>query len=112
MLLLARGGVLSPAVWRFLPLHVEMMVIGWLVQLALGVAFWILPKYRRGAERGWEWPGWLAGGLINIGVLAAGVGSSLGPTNDGASVGRAIEAGAALCFAATLWPRIKPFGRA
>ena len=73
MLLLFHKGVpLSPWMWRLLPLHVECMLIGWTVQLAMGVAFWILPRF--GALRGNETPVWLAYGLINVGVLAVGLG--------------------------------------
>ena len=30
--------------WRLLPLHVELLLFGWLVQLTMGVAYWILPR--------------------------------------------------------------------
>ena len=34
----------APRAWSLLPVHVELMLFGWLVQLAMGVAYWILPR--------------------------------------------------------------------
>ena len=31
---------------RLLPLHIEFMLIGWSVQLAMGVAYWVLPRHK------------------------------------------------------------------
>ncbi len=44
----ATGGLV-----RLVPVHVELLAVGWLVQLALGVAYWILPRAggRRPAPR-------------------------------------------------------------
>jgi hypothetical protein len=43
LLLANRGVALGAPIGRLLPLHIEFLLIGWMVQLALGVAFWILP---------------------------------------------------------------------
>jgi len=47
--------------------HREIVVVGWLVQLAVGVGFWILPPIRGDAVR--EGPAWRVAGLLNAGVL-------------------------------------------
>ena len=45
-LLLANKGIpLHPALWGWLPIHIEFLLIGWLLQLILGMAFWILPRF-------------------------------------------------------------------
>ncbi|HEU5041749.1 MAG TPA: hypothetical protein VFT84_13045 [Gemmatimonadales bacterium] len=103
-LLLARRSLPPSAFLPLLrPLHAELLLLGWTVQLAMGVAFWILPRFRTGPERGREWPAWLAYVLLNLGVLATG-------TALAAFAGRALEATAAAAFAWHAWPRIKPFG--
>ncbi|HLV45033.1 MAG TPA: hypothetical protein VKY39_08745, partial [Aggregatilineales bacterium] len=39
-LMLANKGVpLHPRLWALLPLHAEMLLVGWAIQLAMGVAF-------------------------------------------------------------------------
>jgi hypothetical protein len=94
--------------WR--PLHAELMLVGWMVQFALGTAFWILPRFRRGAERGREWPAWVAFVLLNLGALLAGTGGSLFGPGEWTLAGRAAELAAVMAFAAQAWPRVKPFG--
>jgi len=98
------------SLYRLVPLHLEMLLIGWLVQLAMGVGFWMLPKFREGRPRGREELVWTAYVCLNSGVLIAGIAQSA----DGAALlaltGRGAEALAAVLFLANAWPRIKPFG--
>jgi cbb3-type cytochrome oxidase subunit 1 len=101
---LGGGGLLR---WRLL--HAELVVVGWTVQLALGVAYWILPRFRQGRERGREELGWAAFVLVNLGVLVAGIGGSVGDGGGWTLAGRGAEVLAALAFAAQAWPRVKPF---
>jgi cbb3-type cytochrome oxidase subunit 1 len=37
---------LPSSVMRLRPLHTELLLIGWMVQLAFGVAYWIMPRDR------------------------------------------------------------------
>ena len=92
--------------WR--ALHAEMLLVGWTVQLALGVAHWILPRFRAGAERGREGPGWVAFVLVNLGVLLAGAGGALA-SGWSTVAGRSAEPMAAVAFAVQACPRVKPF---
>ena len=54
---------------RLLVPHVEFVLVGWTVQLTMGVAFWILPRFEGGASRGAVAYAWLAFVLVNAGVL-------------------------------------------
>lgn len=110
LMLFNKGTPIHPALWRLLPAHVEFVLIGWMGQLILGVAFWILPRFSRGPARGSESLAWLAFGLINLGVWLAGVGPLLGASPLLAVLGRLAEAGAAAAFVAHAWPRVKPLG--
>ena len=91
------------------PLHVELLALGWTMNLALGVAYWILPRRGSDGERGGETAVALAGLLLNAGVLSAGLGQASGvplvPL-----IGRLAEAAAAATFAFHAWSRIKPLG--
>lgn len=112
VLLANRGVFLGAWVVRLLPIHVEFLLMGWTVQLALGVAFWILPRFRTGAERGREGFVWLSYGLLNTGVLAAAIGQSLGLPSMVPLLGRSAEMLAAATFSVHAWPRVKAFGTA
>lgn len=108
LLLIHRGAPLHHAVPLLRPAHAEVLLLGWTMQLAMGVAFWILPRFRTGPERGDERPARLAFLLLNLGVVAAAAGgiSGLDPLSLG---GRTAEGLAAAAFATHAWPRVKPF---
>jgi hypothetical protein len=106
-LLVNRGVFLGAWVARLLPIHIEFLLIGWILQLALGVAFWILPRFRTGAERGREEFVWGAYVLLNMGVIAVAVGGAIGLPPAVPLLGRAAEALAAAAFSLHAWPRIK-----
>ena len=110
LLLANRGVPLHPAIPRLRPAHAELLLIGWTVQLAMGVAFWILPRFRPGPERGDERPAWAAWALLNLGVLTAAAGAALLDSGAAVAIGRGAEALAAAAFARHAWPRVKPFG--
>lgn len=106
--LLLSGG--PEAVFRFRPLHAELLLGGWALQLAFGVAYWILPKHPRGFVRGDESPVRVAWWFLNGGVWATGLALSLGTSAWLATAGRSMELLAVLLFASNAWPRIKAFG--
>jgi cbb3-type cytochrome oxidase subunit 1 len=98
---------LPSLILRFRPLHAELLLIGWVVQLAFGVGYWILPRLPKGSPRGSEWVAWLAFLLLNLGVLAAGLGRSFGAPSWLPVAGRLAESAAALAFVTHVWPRVR-----
>jgi hypothetical protein len=87
--------------------HIEFLLVGWTMQLTIGVAFWILPRFEGGASRGAVGYAWLAFVLLNIGVLLVGVASGMWASDSASLAGRVAEAGAALSFGIHAWRRIK-----
>lgn len=110
VLLASRGlGMALPwGVW--LAVHVEFLLIGWMLQFTMGVAHWMLPKHASGPERGGERPVRAAWFLLNTGVWLAVLGQVLAGQAALVAAGRLMEFGAVLAFAVNAWPRIKPFG--
>jgi hypothetical protein len=106
LMLFNKGIPLSMWLWQLLPAHVEFLLLGWTVQLAMGVAFWILPRF--GSLRGNEKAAWAAFVLLNAGVWLAGTGQLFGAPSWVPLVGRAAKVGAAVAFAIHSWPRVKP----
>lgn len=68
LLLVNKGLEFYPSIWKLLPIHTEMLMMGWFVQLAVGVAFWILPRLSGPTPRGNERLVELGFWLINIGI--------------------------------------------
>jgi uncharacterized membrane protein YidH (DUF202 family) len=111
LLLASKAAPLPAGVLRLFHAHSEAVLVGWMVQFAMGVAWWILPKYPRLPERGPAAPVWAAWLLLNVGVVLAGVGRSVGASEGLVMAGRMAEALAAAVFAAGMWPRVKAFGQ-
>lgn len=107
-LMLANKGVLFyPPLWRLLAAHIEFLLFGWTVQLAFGVAFWILPRWQ--TQRGDVRPAWAAFVLLNAGIwLVVLAGWDNGPVWQ-VPVGRGLEAAAVGAFILHAWPRVKPW---
>jgi cbb3-type cytochrome oxidase subunit 1 len=105
LMLANKGVLLHPSLWRLLPLHIELLLMGWTLQLAFGVAFWIVPRFWGEARRGDERGAYVAFCLLNVGVWCV-IGGSWFGLSELMLVGRLLEAGAVCAFAIHIWPRI------
>lgn len=111
-LMLANKGVpFAPWAWNLLPGHIDMLLFGFVIQLAMGMAYWILPRYRsRPPEQARGSPPvmWAALALLNLGIWIAiivGLFNLPGVWLAGAHL---LEGGAAALFALQAWGRIRP----
>lgn len=108
LILLQKGWLFLPMAWRLLPIHIELVIFGWILQLVMGVAFWMLPRFGREPLRGNEKPVWATFFLINGGILLNCLAVLIGISML-ALAGRVLEIGAVLSFVIHAWPRVKPF---
>ncbi|MFN3331216.1 MAG: hypothetical protein ACK47M_01730 [Caldilinea sp.] len=107
-LMLANKGVpIHPLIWRLLPSHIEFLLFGWTIQLAFGVAFWILPRWQ--TQRGNVRPAWAAFLLLNGGIWLVVAGSWFNWPAWTLVSGRLLETAAVAAFAWHAWPRVKPW---
>lgn len=107
-LLLAQKGIPYYApVWNLFPLHMEFLLVGWLVQLAMGISFWVIPRFSSGSSRGPAGMIWFSFALLNAGILIT-VLQFLFPIT--VLIGRIAEVGAAILFIIGSWQRVKPHG--
>lgn len=105
-LMLAEKGIpFAPSIWAVFPIHVEFLLVGWLIQLALGVAFWILPRFGKGAPRGSEKAILTSLALLNGGILLYSTQLWLAWM---APAGRVVELAAVMIYIRASWRRIKP----
>ena len=119
LVLAGKGIALPSAIWALRPFHIEFLLFGWMVQVAFGVATWILPRIpSRYSMR----PVIAAAILLNTGIwMVAGAGVvPLVPDAAGSSavatirmwmlvLGRLLETGAFALFAYHVWPRVRAF---
>lgn len=118
LVLLNKGVPLFPWLWTLRMAHVHALLVGWMVQLASGVAFWILPRLDASGARGDERLVKLCYGALNAGVTLAVLHD---PLASAARVGdaplyRAMLVGAGVlyliavaAFVAHAWRRVLPF---
>lgn len=105
-LLLTKSGLVSPRVWTLLDAHIDLVLGGWLLQFAAGVAWWILPRRPGGRARRPAAALLLGAGLVNAGSVAS-VAGSLAGAEALAIWARLLLAGAATCFAAGIASRVR-----
>jgi len=106
-LLLAHKGLgLQPALWSWLPAHIELLLMGWIVQLTMGVAFWILPRYWEKPRRPKEEYAKIAFALLNVGIWCVVAGTTFRAGPWVLPAGRGLELAAVIFFAAHSWRRI------
>lgn len=106
-LLLAHKGIsLHPILWSWLPSHIEFLLFGWTLQLTIGVAFWILPRYWSRPHRPRESYARLAFILLNIGIWLVVAGTTFRAGSWALIAGRAVEGSAMLLFVIHAWNRV------
>jgi hypothetical protein len=103
VLLADKAVALGFDLWSLRPVHIEVLLVGWIIQLVMGVAVWILPRFglRRAPARS-AVTAWLAFALLNGGVLLVSGGLL--------AAGRLVEVAAAASIAVHLWGRVSPAG--
>jgi len=130
LLLINRWIPLEPRIAALKTSHVEMLVVGWLTQLIMGVAWWLFPPLpiglhpdasslaRRGQrQRGSEPLFWATFVFLNTGVLLWAICEPLfGWTQRTvfgflAGVSGLFLAAAGLAFVLNMWSRVRELGR-
>ncbi|MGQ9548478.1 MAG: hypothetical protein ACUVWS_07605, partial [Roseiflexus sp.] len=101
-------------IWMWRPGHIHMMLSGWTVQFACGVAIWILPRLDAAGSRGALWSAWLFCAAINGGVALATLYAPLTSIVDHLEWMLPLAAFlyiiAAFTFVHHAWRRVRPFG--
>ena len=109
-----------PGDWRawMAPSHGHILFVGWFLQFALGIAYWLLPRKRKPElPLGYpEMPGLVAVAALNLGLLARvaaepfeRVGRASDVTLTLLAVSAILQVAAVVIFVTQLWPRI--YGR-
>jgi len=97
---------LFDGLWRYRALHVELALIGFMLQLTFGVAFWILPRASGTPGRNRHLFVRWAAVLLNLGLWFSIVGG-IAESADAVAGGRALVLLAVAMHARQLWPRVR-----
>lgn len=105
-----KGIPIYPWTWKLLNPHIEIMIFGWTIQLVMGVAFAILPRFSdRDNRYGAEYLGWWSFYLMNSGVALTAL-AEWHAMSHLVFVGRLLVLLAILTFTIMIFPRVKPLG--
>jgi hypothetical protein len=115
LVLLNKGLPIAPWLWTLREAHIHMLMVGWTVQLACGVAFWILPRLDAQGARGNTRLVWGCYAALNGGVALGALREPLAALTGWAAWGLLpplmglLYLLAAGLFVAHAWPRVRPF---
>ena len=88
-----------------LPVHIELLIFGFIIQFTMGTAYWILPRFLEGEPRGNVFWSKSMAGFLNAGIVL-NISYYLGLTAQwGTLTGRLLEITAVILFIALHWNR-------
>jgi hypothetical protein len=107
-----------PGSWLLLaPSHAHMLFVGWFLQFAIGVAYWLLPRKRLPTRRlGYaERPAWAAVIALNLGLVSRVIAEPIERSGGGSgftllalAASALLQVAAIAIFVSQLWPRLTP----
>ncbi len=110
--LLANKGIpFAPWVWNLLPVHIDMLLFGFVIQLAIGMGYWILPRIRgvtSSVSRGNETAVFISIALLNLSIWMVAFFTVFSLPGLWLVIGRLAEGLAAVLFTFQTWLRIRP----
>lgn len=110
VMLINKAWLISPALWFVLPIHIEFMLFGWIIQFTLGMAYWILPRFLETKGRGNIYLAWAMVILLNSGILSVAF-SGYVTVKSLALTGRILEILAVLLFITLHWKRVVTYNK-
>ena len=105
LMLINKAFLITPLIWFIFPIHIEFLIVGWIIQLTLGVAYWILPRFLDSSGRGNPILAWGMAILLNLGILCVAL-APYGLGQNAGLVGRVFETLAVVLFITLHWKRI------
>lgn len=100
--------------WLLLPAHIELLIVGWLIQLTMGMAYWILPRLDGAGNRGRPVLAWASLVMLNTGVSGTAILLLIRAILPQAGVDLLLIPSALLhplalaAFVGHAWPRVRP----
>ena len=110
LMLINKAWLISPILWFVIPIHIEFLIFGWIIQFTLGVAYWILPRFLESKGRGNKILAWFMVLFLNAGILLVAF-SGYGLGRSFALTGRIFETLAVVLFISLHWKRVVTYNR-
>lgn len=104
---------LPPTLAALRPVYFHLFMVGWVLQLIIGIAYWMFPKLTKQEPRGSLTLGWVVYGCLNVGLICRAVGEVLLAIYPGTGIGWLLALAAVLQliggwgFIVNTWLRVK-----
>lgn len=104
---------LPAAVAAFNPIYFHLFMVGWVMQLIIGVAYWMFPKFTRAKPRGSEVLAWITYAGLNLGLLTRAVAEPAFTLSGdrlwgwGLALAALLQWVGGVAFVANTWTRVK-----
>jgi hypothetical protein len=105
-MLIAKITSLHSWILTLLPIHIEILIFGWIIQLTMGTAYWILPRFLESGSRGNSTLAWGMIICLNAGILSVIIGSLSSIQFPLRLLGRVMETFSVILFIGLHWRRI------
>jgi hypothetical protein len=94
------------------PVYFHLLMVGWVTQLIIGVAYWMFPRYSKESARGAEWLGPTIYILLNVGLILRILGEPLQGSGIAwagwlLAISAVLQVVAGWLFVAAMWPRVR-----
>ncbi|HKJ33479.1 MAG TPA: hypothetical protein VKA34_16705 [Balneolales bacterium] len=107
ILLINKATNVDPQIWILLPIHIEIVIFGWLIQLIMGVAYWSFPRFFEMPNRGNPHYNWLMIIILNVGIWTSISGDLFLSAKFLPMVGRCLETIGIIGFFMLIWQRTR-----
>jgi len=109
MLIISKAYGVWGFAWQLLPVHIEIMLTGWIIQLTLGTAYWIFPRFLEGSPCGNALYVKIVAGLLNGGIMLICLHHIVEISEYDTVIGRLLEVMAVAVFIGLHWKRVVSF---
>lgn len=111
LLLISKSLGIASFAWNLLPIHIEFLIFGWIIQFTLGTAYWILPRYLKAKGRGKSFPAILMVVFLNMGILLVVLSALKQDYSFFGLIGRFLQLISVALFIKLHWKRIISYAR-
>ena len=111
LLLISKSLHIVSFAWNLLPIHIEFLIFGWIIQFTLGTAYWILPRYLKTKGRGKSFPAILMVVFLNMGILFVVVSELKWDYSFLGLIGRFFQLMSVALFIKLHWTRVVSYAR-
>ncbi|MBM9591199.1 hypothetical protein JWG41_12120 [Leptospira sp. 201903075] len=96
---------LDPRIWNLLPFHYTILIWGFFIQLIMGTAYWMFPKFLLERPRGATWQAWVIFYSYNLGLILYFIAKFIIPFDPLALLGKILIFFGLVIFIKLTWVR-------